>query len=51
LKRLHTFPADYELTGSRKDVHLQVGNAVCPGLAKVVAASVLEQTARQVVTV
>jgi DNA (cytosine-5)-methyltransferase 1 len=50
LKRLHTFPPDYEFTGNRKDIHLQVGNAVCPDLAKVIATSVLEQTARQLVT-
>ena len=44
LKKLHTFPDDYELCGSRKEIHLQVGNAVCPDLARVVAATVLEQT-------
>ncbi len=48
LKRLHTIPLDYELAGARKDVQLQVGNAVCPELGRVVASVVLEQTAEKV---
>jgi len=40
LKRLHGFPDDYELVGTRREVQLQVGNAVPPPLGKVVAGAV-----------
>jgi DNA (cytosine-5)-methyltransferase 1 len=40
LRRLHGFPDDYELVGTRREVQLQVGNAVPPPLATVVAAQI-----------
>jgi DNA (cytosine-5)-methyltransferase 1 len=43
LKRLHGFPDDYELAGTRRQIQLQVGNAVPPFLGEVVARSVLDQ--------
>jgi DNA (cytosine-5)-methyltransferase 1 len=43
LKRLHGFPDDYDLHGSRRDAQLQIGNAVPPQLAQVVAAAIREQ--------
>ena len=43
LKRLHGFPDDYELAGNRREVQLQVGNAVPPPLAKVIAESIRMQ--------
>jgi DNA (cytosine-5)-methyltransferase 1 len=43
LKRLHGFPDDYHLEGSRRDAQLQVGNAVPPRLAQVVAAAIRDQ--------
>lgn len=43
LKHLHGFPDDYHLEGSRRDAQLQVGNAVPPRLAQVVAAGIRDQ--------
>jgi DNA (cytosine-5)-methyltransferase 1 len=43
LKRLHGFPDDYVLEGSRRDAVLQVGNAVPPLLGQVVARAIREQ--------
>ena len=43
LKRLHGFPDDYQLAGGRRDVVLQIGNAVPPHLAHVVTAAILMQ--------
>jgi DNA (cytosine-5)-methyltransferase 1 len=43
LKRLHGFPDDYHLEGSRRDAQLQVGNAVPPRLGQVVAAAIRHQ--------
>ena len=43
LKRLHGFPDDYVLEGTRRDAVLQVGNAVPPLLAEVVARAVSNQ--------
>ena len=43
LKRLHGFPDDYVLEGSRRDAVLQVGNAVPPLLGELVARAILEQ--------
>jgi DNA (cytosine-5)-methyltransferase 1 len=43
LKRLHGFPDDYALYGTRRDAQLQVGNSVPPLLAHVVAASMRRQ--------
>jgi DNA (cytosine-5)-methyltransferase 1 len=44
LKRLHGFPDDFVLEGTRRDAVLQVGNAVPPLLGEVVARAILEQT-------
>jgi len=46
LRRLHGFPDDYVFEGTRRDVVLQVGNAVPPLLGEVVARAVREQTER-----
>lgn len=43
LKRLHGFPDDYTFAGSRRDVQLQIGNAVPPQLARVVAEAIRDQ--------
>lgn len=43
LKRLHGFPDDYHLEGTRREAQLQVGNAVPPRLAEVVAAAIRDQ--------
>ncbi len=43
LKRLHGFPDDYVLEGTRRDAVLQVGNAVPPLLGELVARAILEQ--------
>jgi DNA (cytosine-5)-methyltransferase 1 len=42
IKRLQTFPDEYEIFGSRRSVQVQVGNAVPPHLAAQVAAAVQE---------
>lgn len=44
LKRLFTYPDDFEFVGSRSSVQAQVGNSVPPLLAKQVAESVLAST-------
>jgi DNA (cytosine-5)-methyltransferase 1 len=46
LKRLHGFPDDYILLGSRREAVLQIGNAVPPLLAHVVARSIRCQVGR-----
>jgi DNA (cytosine-5)-methyltransferase 1 len=43
LKRLQDFPDDFVIEGSRRDVQLQVGNSVPPGLAEVVASAIRDQ--------
>lgn len=43
LKRLQGFPDDFEITGSRGSVQLQVGNSVPPALGAIVATAVREQ--------
>lgn len=43
LKRLHAFPDDFEFCGTRRDVQLQIGNAVPPPLGRIVAATVRDQ--------
>lgn len=43
LKRLQGFPGSYQLTGSRREVQLQVGNSVPPALGLVVARAIREQ--------
>jgi DNA (cytosine-5)-methyltransferase 1 len=37
IKRLQTFPDDYELVGTRRSAQVQIGNAVPPMLAEQVA--------------
>ncbi len=43
LRRLHGFPDDYEFAGSRREIQLQIGNAVPPPLARVVARAISGQ--------
>ncbi len=43
LKRLQGFPDDYDIVGSRRDIQVQVGNAVPPELGRVVARAVHRQ--------
>ena len=43
LKRLQGFPDDFEITGSRGAVQLQVGNSVPPPLGTIVATALREQ--------
>jgi DNA (cytosine-5)-methyltransferase 1 len=43
LRRLHGFPDDYTLQGTRREAQLQVGNAVPPRLAEVVATAIRDQ--------
>jgi DNA (cytosine-5)-methyltransferase 1 len=45
IQRLHGFPDQFEFLGSRREVQLQVGNAVPPPLARVVAEAVRDQLA------
>lgn len=45
LKRLHGFPDDYDFAGRRRDIQLQVGNAVPPPLARVIAGFIKSQLA------
>ncbi|MFB7967719.1 DNA cytosine methyltransferase [Streptomyces rubiginosohelvolus] len=42
MKRLFTFPDEFEFGGSRGSVQAQIGNSVPPALARQVAAAVLE---------
>ncbi|HTT98440.1 MAG TPA: DNA cytosine methyltransferase [Rhizomicrobium sp.] len=50
LKRLQTFPDDYEIVGSFGKVVEQIGNSVPPRLAYAIAASVRDQLLRPVET-
>jgi DNA (cytosine-5)-methyltransferase 1 len=43
LKRLHGFPDDFRFAGSRRDIQLQIGNAVPPPLAEVIAKAIRKQ--------
>ena len=43
LKRLQGFPDDYEITGTRRAVQLQVGNSVPPPLGAIVAQAIRDQ--------
>lgn len=43
LKRLQTFPDDYDLAGSRLTVIEQIGNSVTPQLGRILALAVLDQ--------
>lgn len=46
LKRLQSFPDEYEMVGTFGKVVEQIGNSVPPGLAEVIAVSVKEQLLR-----
>jgi DNA (cytosine-5)-methyltransferase 1 len=46
LKRLMTFPDEFEVLGTRREQQLQLGNAVPPQLGKVVAKSIAQELAR-----
>lgn len=46
LKRLMTFPDDFVVLGSRREQQLQLGNAVPPALARVVAEALAGELAR-----
>ena len=46
LKRLMTFPDEFEIQGNRKEQQMQLGNAVPPGLAQALAAALAEELAR-----
>jgi len=43
LKRLQTFPDDYEVIGKRQKVIHQLGNSVPPQLARILALSIMDQ--------
>lgn len=43
MKRLQTFPDDYQIIGNRQKVIHQLGNSVPPQLARILALSVLDQ--------
>ncbi len=43
LKRLQTFPDDYEIEGNRQKIIHQLGNSVPPQLARVLALSIAQQ--------
>jgi DNA (cytosine-5)-methyltransferase 1 len=44
LKRLHGFPLAYDFAGTRREIQRQIGNAVPPRLAKIVARAIKKQT-------
>jgi DNA (cytosine-5)-methyltransferase 1 len=46
LKRLMTFPDDFDVLGSRREQQLQLGNAVPPALARVVASALADELER-----
>ncbi|HGY3148657.1 TPA: DNA cytosine methyltransferase [Morganella morganii] len=48
LKRLQSFPDEYEMVGSFGKIMEQIGNSVPPELAKIIAVSVKEQLLRPV---
>jgi DNA (cytosine-5)-methyltransferase 1 len=45
IKRLQTFPDDYEMVGSRRSAQIQIGNAVPPRLAEQIALALLPRMA------
>lgn len=51
IKRLQTFPDDYEIVGSRRSAQIQIGNAVPPLLAERIASSLAESSRRAAVMV
>jgi DNA (cytosine-5)-methyltransferase 1 len=46
LKRLMTFPDQYSVCGNRREQQLQLGNAVPPQLARIVAARIADELTR-----
>lgn len=46
LKRIQSFPDDYNITGTNKQIIAQIGNSVPPKLAEVIAVSIKEQILR-----
>ncbi len=46
LKRLMTFPDEFQVLGTRREQQLQLGNAVPPQLGRVVAESIADELAR-----
>lgn len=42
--RLQTFPDDYQIVGSRRSAQIQIGNAVPPRLAEIIARALREAT-------
>jgi len=46
LKRLMTFPDDFEVCGSRRDQQLQLGNAVPPQLGEIMAGQIARELVR-----
>ena len=47
LKRLQTFPDNYQISGSRNKIIHQIGNSVPPQLARVLATTIKEQVFEQ----
>ena len=43
LKQIQGFPADYKIAGSLKQQIIQIGNAVPPGLIKLIAEQLIKQ--------
>lgn len=43
LKRLQTFPDNYDIVGNRQNIIHQIGNSVPPQLARILALSILQQ--------
>lgn len=48
LKRLQTFPDNYDISGSRQTIIHQLGNSVPPQLARVLALSILDQVFKRI---
>jgi DNA (cytosine-5)-methyltransferase 1 len=51
LKRLQTFPDDYELIGSRPVSYRQLGNAVPPQLGRILALALREQIFNEIIPI
>ena len=50
IRRLQTFPDDYEIVGSRRSAQIQIGNAVPPLLAERIVSSLAESARTHAVT-
>ncbi|MDP9342998.1 MAG: DNA cytosine methyltransferase [Actinomycetota bacterium] len=50
LRRLHGFPDDFDFAGSRREVQVQIGNAVPPPLARTIATAIRKQLEGQAPT-